>query len=93
LVPDLSDAAAAVLDPAHVNIVSDTNSRANRRVGKEISQVRLKAEGISGRNYVTATYTTCLKDPVIILQQSASRMVAFIAGCPYRQQLEMKQNE
>lgn len=90
--PDLRYAAAAVLEPAHENVVTDTNIRANPRVDNEISRVRLKAEGISGRNYLTATDITCLIDPVI-LQQSASRMVAFIADCPYRQQLEMKQNE
>jgi hypothetical protein len=47
LVPDLSYAVAAVLDPAHENIFTDTNIRANLRVANEISQVRLKAEGIS----------------------------------------------
>jgi hypothetical protein len=85
------DAAAAVLDPG--TFVTETNSRAKPRVDNEISHVCLKAKGISCRRYVTAADATCLNDPVIILKQSACRMVAFIAVCPYRQQLEMKQNK
>jgi hypothetical protein len=91
--PYLSDAAAAVLDPAHETIVTEANSRANPRVDNEISHVCLKAEGIIGRRYVTVANATCLNNPVIILKQSARRIVAFIADCPYRQQLEMKQNK
>jgi hypothetical protein len=93
LVPYLSDAAAAVLDPVHEAIVTEVNSRANPRVDNEISHACLKAKGIIGRRYVTAANATCLNDLVIILKQSACSMVAFIADCPYRQQLEMKQNK
>ena len=93
LVPYLSDTAAAVLDPAHETVVTEANSRANPTVDNEISHACLKAKGIIGRRYVTAANATCLNDPVIILEQSACRMVAFIADCPYRQQLEMKQNK
>lgn len=42
---------------------------------------------------MTAADATRLDDPVIIIKQPESRMVAFIADCPYRQQLEMKQNK
>lgn len=95
LVHELRDAAAAVLDPAHETIVAETNTVVEliqELIVKYLTYV-LKAKGISCRRYVTTADATCLNDPVIILKQSESRMVAFIADCPCRQQLEMKQNK
>jgi len=46
LVQDLRDAAAAVLDPVHATVVTETDSRANPRVEIEIPQVYLRPKGL-----------------------------------------------